>query len=249
MVDGSDTDGWSHVAAGWASLWGSLADPARVAIMNATSIEPGSRVLDAGCGSGEFLQLLRDRGAHAVGADPAAEMVTLARAVGVEVVVADIENMPFEKDSFDVATAVNALQFADDTTVALRELGRVVRTGGFIAIANWAEGSLNDVDVVERAIADALDEERPPDGPLRPAGGIETAFVATGLEVVEAGVVETPWVARDEETLAQGILLGEDQDTIAELRSIMVAAAAPFRDARGGFTLRNSFRWAVARVS
>ncbi|MDQ0644262.1 class I SAM-dependent methyltransferase [Microbacterium murale] len=249
MVDGADAGGWSHVAAGWAALWGSFADPARVAIMNATGIEPGTRVLDAGCGSGEFLQSLQERGALAVGADPAAEMVALARSVGVEVVMAGIEDLPLADDAFDVATAVNALQFADDTTVALRELGRVVRTDGYIAIANWAEGSLNDIDVVERAIADALDEEHASDGPLRTAGGIEAAFADAGLEVVEAGVVKTPWSVRDEEMLVQGILLGEDPDTIAELRSIVIAAAAPFRDDHEGFTLRNSFRWAVARVS
>lgn len=249
MVDGADSDAWSQVASGWASLWGSLADPARIAIMNATDIERGTRVLDAGCGSGEFLRALHDRGARAVGVDPAIEMVALARAVGVDVVVADIEKLPFADDDFDVATTVNALQFAEDTTTALRELDRVVRTEGLIAVANWAEGSLNDIDVVERAISGALDEEHPPDGPLSPAGGIEGAFAATGLEVVEAGIVETPWVARDEEMLVQGILLGEDPGTIAELRSIVVAAATPFRDARGGFTLRNSFRWAVARAS
>lgn len=249
MVDGADSDGWSQVASGWARLWGSLADPARVAIMNATGVERGTRVLDAGCASGEFLRALRDRGAQAVGADPAAEMVVLARTVGGDVVVADLESLPFADDAFDVATVVNALQFAEETTTALRELDRVVRTDGLIAVANWAEGSLNDIDVVERAISDALDEEHLPDGPLRPAGGIEAAFASTGLEVVEAGIVETPWIARDEEMLVQGLLFGEDPGTIANLSSIVVAAAAPFRDDRGGFTLRNSFRWVVARAS
>lgn len=249
MVDGADADGWSQVAVGWAALWGSLADPARDAIMNATGIERGTRVLDAGCGSGEFLRALDGRGARAVGADPAADMVALARAVGVDVVVADIENLPFDNDAFDVATAVNTLQFADDTTDALRELDRIVRTGGFVAIANWAEGSLNDIDVVERAIADALDEDPPPDGPLRFEGGIAAAFSAAELDVLDAGIVDTPWTAGDEEMLVQGILLGEDQDTIRELRSIVIAAAEPFRDGHGGFVLRNSFRWAVARAS
>lgn len=248
MVDGADESGWSAVALGWAELWGSFADPARRAIVESTGIGPGSRVLDAGCGSGEFLQLLSSVGARAVGADPAAAMVEIARRSGAEVVLAGIEMLPFAAASFDVATAVNALQFADDTTAALRELARVVRPGGLVAVANWAEGARNDIDVVETAIARAHEEQRRPDDPLRPAGGIEAAFTDAGLQVVQSGLIDVPWVAADEDMLVRGILLGEDAATLAELRSVVVGAAAPYRDDRGRFVLHNAFRWAVARV-
>ncbi|WP_160173224.1 hypothetical protein [Microbacterium sp. CH12i] len=56
-------------------------------------------------------------------------------------------------------------------------------------------------------------------------------------------------MARDEQTLSEGILLGEDPGTISELSPVVIAAAAPFRDDRGGFILRNSFRWTLARAS
>ncbi|TFV95385.1 class I SAM-dependent methyltransferase [Leifsonia flava] len=250
MVDGADADGWSQVAQGWAELWGSFADPARRALVEAAAIGAGTRVLDAGCGSGEFLSLLAEHGADAVGADPAPAMVALARGAGdgADVVLADIEDLPFSDAAFDVATAVNALQFADDTTDAVRELARVVRPGGFVAVSNWAEAALNDIDVVEAAIAEARDDEPYPDGPLRPTGGIETALAAAGLEVVDSGVVDVPWFAPDEVTLVRGILLGEDADVMASLHAVIVAAAAPFRDGQGGYMLHNSFRWAVARV-
>ncbi|MEL4320304.1 class I SAM-dependent methyltransferase [Leifsonia sp. YIM 134122] len=252
MVDGADAGGWSQVAEGWAELWGSFADPARRAIIEAAAIGPGTRVLDAGCGSGEFVSLLASLGANVVGADPAPAMVALAReagtGTGTEVVLADIEDLPFADAAFDVATAVNALQFADDTTAAVRELARVVRPGGIVAVSNWAEAALNDIDVVEAAIAQARDDEPYPDGPLRPAGGIETALAAGGLQVVDSGVVDVPWFASDEVTLVRGILLGEDADVMASLHAVIVAAAAPFRDVQGGYVLHNSFRWAVARV-
>lgn len=250
MVDGTDADGWSQVAEGWAELWGSFADPAREAIIAATAIGPGTRVLDAGCGSGEFLSLLVERGADAVGADPAPAMVALAREAGTggNVELADIENLPFADAAFDVATAVNALQFADDTTAAVRELARVTRPAGLVAVSNWAEAALNDIDVLEAAIAEARDDEPYPDGPLRPAGGIEAALAAGGLQVVHSGVVDVPWFAADDDTLVRGILLGEDADVMAELHPVIVAAAAPFRDGQGGYVLHNSFRWALARV-
>jgi SAM-dependent methyltransferase len=249
MVDGGDEDGWSRVAAGWAELWGAFGEPVQRAIIEAAAIGPGTRVVDVGCGSGEFLQLLTTIGARAVGADPAPRMVEVALTRGAEVLEAGAEALPFADATFDVATAVNALQFAEDTTEALHEMARVVGPDGHVVIANWAEGPLNDIDVVERAVTAALDEEPHPDGPLRPAGGIEAALADAGLEVVASGVVAMPWVAGDEATLVRGILLGEDASTMAELHDTIVAAATPFRDDAGGYTLQNTFRWGMARVT
>lgn len=247
VVDGADEDGWSAVAEGWAELWGSFADPARHAIIEAAGIGPGTRVLDVGCGSGEFLRLMTAVGARAVGADPAPAMVEIARRHGAEVLRAAIEELPVATAAFDVATAINALQFAEDTTAALRELARVVRPGGLIAVSNWAEGARNDIDVVETAVTSARREELRPDGPLRPAGGIEEAYAAAGLEVVATGLVDVPWEARDDEALVRGILLGENAETMAELHAVVVDAATRFRDDRGRFVLHNAFRWAVGR--
>jgi SAM-dependent methyltransferase len=248
MVDGADESGWSDVAAGWAELWGAFAAPVQRVLMDAAGVRQGSRVLDVGCGSGEFLGLLDEAGAVATGSDPAPAMAELARAGGADVVLAGAESLPFDDGVFDVVTAVNALQFAGDTTAALHEFARVVHPGGRIAVANWAEGLCNDIDVVEAAVSDALDEEPRPDGPLRPAGGIEDAMRGASLEVASAGIVEVPWRAEDDDTLVRGILLGEDPERIAELAPVVVSAAGPFRDGTGGYLLRNAFRWAVARV-
>ncbi|WP_127818157.1 class I SAM-dependent methyltransferase [Microbacterium sp. CPCC 204701] len=246
MVDGVDAQGWSDVAVGWAELWGSFAEPAQDALIAASAIGHGMAVLDVGCGSGEFLARLRRVGAEPVGADPAPHMVAAA-SVHADVVLADAERLPFESGRFDVVTAVNALQFAGNTPAALAEFARVLAPGGRIAIANWAEGAHNDIDVIERAVAAALDEEQLPDGPLRPAGGLEQAMTDASLEVLSTGIVDVPWRAAGETVLVRGILLGEDAATMAELHSVIVEAAAPFRTSDGGYVLRNAFRWAVAR--
>jgi SAM-dependent methyltransferase len=245
MVDGADVSGWSDVALGWAELWGAFAAPAQDELIARCGIGRGARVLDVGCGSGEFLARLRGVGAEPTGVDPAPAMVAAA-SVHAFVVQADAGDLPFDSGLFDVVTAVNALQFADDATGALQEFARVLVPGGRIGIANWAEASRNDIDVVERAIAQALEEEQLPDGSLRPEGGIEAAMTDAGLEVVSSGIVDVPWQAPDDATLVRGILLGEDPGTLAELHAVVVDAAAPFRIEGGGYLLRNAFRWAVA---
>lgn len=245
MAGDADAEGWSDVAAGWSQWWGGISRPAQDALISAAGVGPGTRVLDVGCGGGEFLDALRDRGASVVGVDPAAGMRHLAASRNHDVRAGDAEHLPVGDASFDVVTAVNALQFASDTTAAVREFARVLRPGGRIAVANWAEGSRNDIDVVERAVAEADETDASPDGPLRSEGGLEAALTDAGLEVTASGIALTPWSVPDDETLVRGILLGEDDPFIDEMRPVVLAAAAPFRSGEG-YLLRNAFRWAVA---
>ena len=253
-------DGWSSLAAQWSELWAASAAPAHEALIAASGIRSGSRVLDVGCGSGEFLRTLAQHGAVATGVDPAPGMVALARTLAplADVRIAEAEDLPFADASFDVVTAVNALQFADDTVDALAEFARVLATGGFVAVANWAEGARNDIDAIEAAVAAAdddgaggtggADDEAAPGDDLRAPGGLEAVMSEAGLVVVTAGLVSVPWFAPDDDALVRGVLMGEDPSLLRELAPVVLAAAAPFRTDGGGYRLNNAYRYAVARI-
>jgi SAM-dependent methyltransferase len=243
-VDGGAPERWSAVADEWSRSWGTFAAPVWEPLLEHSGVGPGTRVLDVGSGSGELLAHLSGLGAVAAGVDPAPEMREVARrlAPGADVRVG-------ERQVLGVVVAVNALQFADDPLEALAEIRRVLVPGGAVGVANWAEAARNDLDVVERAVAAAHDDEVPPDGELRLPGGLEALLTDAGLDVVASGVVAAPWRAADAEALVRGILFGEDPATTAELASVVVEASRPFRRADGGYELRNALRYAVARAS
>jgi SAM-dependent methyltransferase len=249
-MNGGEPDRWSAVAEEWSALWGGMPRPVWDAVADATAIGPGSRVLDIGCGAGEFLAFAAGLGAEVTGVDPAPGMVALARSrvPGVAVEVAGFEDLPAFDQPFDVVTAFNALQFAGDPVDALHRAADAVAPGGRIAIANWAEADRNDIEAVETAIARADGEEPLPDDELRLPGGLERVFASAGLGNVTAGITEVEWTAPDEAHLVRGVLLGEDDATMAELRATVLTAAAPYRTADGGYRLVNAFRWAVRAV-
>ncbi|MEU2198869.1 class I SAM-dependent methyltransferase [Isoptericola sp. NPDC019482] len=249
-MDGGGGERWSAVADAWAELWGSLASPVWPPLLAAAQVTTGTRVLDVGCGTGELVGHLVRAGAVASGVDPAPAMTRRAREQhpGATVRGGDVEHLPFDDDAFDAVLAVNSLQFADHVDDALAEVARVLAPGGRVGLACWAEGARNDLDVVERAVAEAYEEDVPPDGPLRAPGGLESALAGGGLEVVAAGVVDVPWTVPDDDGLVRGVLLGEDERTMAELAPTVLAAAAPFRASGGGYRLANAFRWAVGRA-
>jgi SAM-dependent methyltransferase len=250
-MDGADAEGWSSVASEWAELWGHFADPARRAVIAATGIGTGTRVLDVGCGSGEFLAMVDALGARASGADPALRMLELARvrAPAADVRHGSAESLPWAAGSFDVVTAFNALQFAEDTDEALAEIVRVTAPGGLVAVSNWAEGALNDLDTIDAALADAAGDEPLPDGDLRLPGGLEQLLADGGIESVRADLVAVTWDVGDEDTLVRGVLLGEDALGIERSRRTVLEAAEPFRTGASGYRLVNAFRLAVGRTA
>ncbi|SMC69975.1 class I SAM-dependent methyltransferase [Kibdelosporangium aridum] len=231
------TDPWSEIAGTWAELWGGFAGPAQRKVAEVTGIGPGTRVLDVGCGSGEFLAYVHELGGEAAGIDSSPQMVALARkrAPHAEVKVGDVDQpLPWMDDSFDVVTAFNVLQFVGDPVKTVDEFAFIGRQ---VALAGWAERARNDFN----AIDDALADEPAEDGEFRRPGGFEAVLREAKLEVTASGIVEVVWAAPDDDTLIRGILLGEDEDNAPAV----LRAAQPFKTADGGYRLVNHFRYAV----
>jgi len=105
-------------------------------------VPPGSRVLDLGCGNGEFLAYLRDRrqcSGYGIEINDANVLACTTR--GVNVVQLNLEEglALFEDQSFDVVLQIDTLQHLRHTEKMLRETARVGRIGivSFPNFAHW----------------------------------------------------------------------------------------------------------------
>ena len=99
---------------------------------------PGKRVLDVGSGPGRLVAELRQRGVRAVGLDGDPQMGRRSRAVfgRLPMVLARAEQLPFAAQSFDTILAGNILFFLPNPVIAIREMVRLCRPGGYVV--NWS---------------------------------------------------------------------------------------------------------------
>ena len=97
---------------------------------------PGDRVLDACCGTGDLAIAAERRGGKVVGLDFSERMLERARRKSgtIEWVKGDALALPFAEGEFDVATVGFGVRNLDDLEGGLRELARVLRPGGKVAV-------------------------------------------------------------------------------------------------------------------
>jgi demethylmenaquinone methyltransferase/2-methoxy-6-polyprenyl-1,4-benzoquinol methylase len=115
----------------------------------ALALPAGARVLDVATGTADLAIDIARRhpDATVIGLDPSRGMLAvgdtkLARrdlAGRVTLVVGDAQALPYEADSFDAATIAFGIRNVPDRALGLRELARVVRPGGRVAVLELAE--------------------------------------------------------------------------------------------------------------
>lgn len=99
-------------------------------------LPPGARVVDLGCGSGAFTDVLQWRGYCCSGADLSPKLIGLARAKfpNVEFSVGDVERLGFSDASFDGVLLSGLVHHLPDPSRCATEVFRILRPGGaFVA--------------------------------------------------------------------------------------------------------------------
>ncbi|MBT1093798.1 class I SAM-dependent methyltransferase [Streptomyces chartreusis] len=115
--------------------------PAYAAAVAELGLREGARVLDAGCGTGRALPPLRDAvgpSGVVLGADLTPAMLEAAARAGRDadgqLLLADVAALPVRSESLDAVFAAGLIAHLPNPAENLRELARVVRPGGTLAL-------------------------------------------------------------------------------------------------------------------
>lgn len=144
--------GWDLAARTYEGLWQTQLAGAQADMLALADLRQGESVLDVACGTG----LVTLKAAHTVGApgrvlgidlsglmvDAAAARALKSRLQNVCFSRMDAQNLALPDAGFDVVVCALGLMYMPDPEQALREMRRVLRPGGRLALAVWGERSL-----------------------------------------------------------------------------------------------------------
>jgi SAM-dependent methyltransferase len=187
--------------AAYDNFMGRFATPLAPAFADFARVEEGQHALDVGAGTGALTAELVRRGAETAAAEPSPAFVASLRSrlPRVDVREAAAEDLPWPDASFDAALAQLVVAFMGDAPAGIREMRRVVRPGGTVAVCMWDGEGMEMLAAVDRA-REALGFDREGSRPYRTREEIEGLLgdgAETELLVVEASYAgfEDFWAA------------------------------------------------------
>ncbi len=250
---------WSKKAQDWAEIQEPVHTPIWKAMLEATAVGQGTHFLDAGCGGGGASILASALGAKVTGLDAAEGLIAQARkrVPSADFFVGELENLPFDNDSFDVVFAANSIQYSENRIAALQELARVCKPKGQIVAGLFGPAEKVAYRSVFKAVVDTLPEPPKGGGPfeLSVPGKLEALFEEAGLKVVKQGETDCPigfsnleqyWLGTVSGGPVQAALKVVEEE---QLKSAVIDAATPFLLDDGQILIQpNSYIYVVASL-
>jgi SAM-dependent methyltransferase len=261
--------GWDAAADHYHAGWEAQLRPAHDRLMQVVGIGAGQKVIETACGSG----LITLRLAEIVGPDGRVLATDISQGMiddlklrlkslpfsNVDAVRMAAEDLDVPDTSHDVAVAALGLMYTPDPARAVREMARVVKSGGTVAATVWGErrncGWAEVFPIVDSHVAS---EVCPMFFGTGAPGTLKALFGAAGLhEVQEHRHSETLVFASDEDVV-KAVLLGGpvalavkrfDHAVWREVVTEFLASIEAFRSRDGGYRIPGEFVTVCGRRS
>jgi SAM-dependent methyltransferase len=232
-------------------------------LLDAAGALEGVRLLDVGTGPGTVARLAAARGALVSAVDPDESMAAAAAEHVPDVRVGALPDLPFDRDAYDIAVGNFVVNHVGDPAAAIRDMCRVVRPGGTVAVTIWP----SPAPVTQRLFGDAFTAAGVVVGPsprldaehdfARTPAGLDGLLTGSGLIDVTVSTIE--WIHRvDAETWWSGpagglgtaghALGGRSDAEITRIKAAYDRLAAGYRADDGLLALPASALLGVGRV-
>jgi ubiquinone/menaquinone biosynthesis C-methylase UbiE len=248
---------WGMAPHDWALYLEITFIPLYKKIISKTNLDSRSHVLDMGCGSGLFLRAAGARDAVITGIDVSPELLEIARERNPTATLLnhDMEELPFADKSFDVVTGFNSLSYATDIARVMKDIKRVLKDDGRLAIGIWGSATECEALRVLSSIASLLPE--PPAGSPGPLslseeGKLEKILDSAGFAILEKGRVEGHWNFSSLDEALKGILsAGPSAEAIRyagkeKVKEQLIKTLKDFNIYEDIYVLENVFHYFIA---
>jgi SAM-dependent methyltransferase len=229
---------------GWAA-------PLHALALDRAGVGQGTRLLDLGCGPGEFAAAAAARGAKVTGidTDPNAVAAAAARVPGGRFRLGDAEDPP--PGPFDVTAAVQLLMHTARPAPVLK---RAAEVAPLVLVTVWGPEAACDVRAFGEALARWLPPRVPPPGPGPVTEGtvLSQLIDVAGLRPLTDEEVDVPFDYPDDDALVGPVLtagigiVAARAAGPAAVRAAVLERCAEYRTPGGGYRLVNRFRVVTA---
>lgn len=197
-------------------------------LLDAAAVGVGTQVLDVGTGPGFVAHAASARRAVVRAADQSAAMVAIARAAGVEAQQAAVESLAYDDATFDAVVAGYLWNHLPRPEAAVAEVGRVLRTGGRLAMTVWDVPSNNPaIGLIGSVVADLGLTSVVPPGPDASRFADETEARSLLADWDDVAVGRLRWTFR----VAPGAWFDAIADATARAGAVLAQAGPQARAA------------------
>jgi len=249
-----EREGWGAHIEGYNDTFGTVTRQTVEPTLDAANVRAGARLLDICCGPGMLSAAAVKRGAKAVGLDFPG-VVALARKLvsDAEFQSGDATDLPFADNSFDAIVCGYGIMHVPDAENAMREMLRVLRPGGRVAMTVWDnETPINGLGLVYAAVKAHANLNVPlPHGPdifqFSMRDKMRNALSEMGFTNVDAVRFAQNWRMESGRQLldalhegtvrTRALLAAQTDEVIAKVIAYFEEALASMRTSDGGFNV------------
>ena len=161
----------------------------KLGVVDFSRVEDGSKVLEVGAGTGNFLQLFAGKAGQLLGVDLTPAMLHKAREAfpEMDLMVGDGARLPLSSRSIDLATAAQTLHHIWEPLPVLKELRRVTAENGRVLIVDQV-GTERYEEVLAMNELDVMRD--PSHASSRPPSALRTLMRVAGLRIVDERIVD-----------------------------------------------------------
>jgi SAM-dependent methyltransferase len=248
---------WGQQPKDWATIQEPTGNTGYTYALSLLQLKPGTKLLDAGCGTGLFSDLASKAGAEVTGIDASEALIAEAilRNSSIKFSTGEMEELPFADDSFDVVCGFNSFQYAASTKNALAEAHRVLKDGGKLVAMIWGNKEDCEAATYLKAVGSLLPPP-PPGAPgpfaLSENQQIEKVLKETGFKIVDNTDIDSIWDYADTGIALRGLMsVGPAAKAIGnsgfeKVYDTVLNVIKPYIQSNGHVVFRNKFRVVTA---